>query len=1828
MQSSDSGLNAGSEDENLDIVDMALPASPIGIGGDVDITTGALTLATPVPVIEPEVDISTLRDFADPVRARDSIYSKVLDAVQKIEPVANDRFTLRLSGADYIDDANLTKRQQKHAILNNETPSRRLSGLWELVDNATGEVVDKRKSVLMRVPRLTDRGTFIHRGVEYAMKNQQRLRSGVYTRIQSNGEIESHVNVLPGKGQSHRYFVDPAKGVFKIKVQQGTVGMIPLLRAMGVGNAELSKHWGPNILAANAAYDNPGELKKLQSKFLSKKEMELTDDERKKALVAKFESMELDPAVTARTLGSPYSNLSKDALFSISRRLMAVSRGEEEPDDRDALHFQQFYGPEDLFAERIARDKDGLRRQLLWKLTGKGSLKSLPPAALNPQLYSALLTSGLGLPLEEINPIEIFDKMSGITRLGEGGIGSIDAIPKESRSVQPSMLGFVDPLRTPESLRAGVDVYMAQNALKGNDGKIYGKFIDNRTGKIVFKTPEQVADSVVLFPTKDTSSPFRQAMRKGKMAVVRPEEGDLTLAAMDDSFNGLSNIIPLKSQVKGQRLVMATRMSVQALPVENAEAPLVQSAVPGTGETKSFEELYGEKVGAIYASKPGKVVDIQDDQITIMAPDGTEEVVELYRNLPHNRKTLLHQDPLVQLGQTVRPGQLLAKSNFTDKNGAVALGLNARTAYMSWGGANFEDGIVISQEFADRAKSQHAYQHFLETNDNTKLSKKDYVGLFPGKFSRELLNNIDDTGVIKPGTKVQYGDPLVLAISKKEQAHNRVHKRKSTDFGDAAITWDHEDPGVVTDVAMTKKGPLVMVKALSTMKVGDKMCFDVNTSILTSDGWVSVADLTEKHTLATLNPTYNTLEWHKPSKLYCYTHVGSMARISDKSVDQLVTLEHDLWYGDAGNFRKIRAKDFVSMMPTGSFKKNCGWIGKDLSVVFPDVACPASYLYFLVWFSLRGYCVINDSRQKLVEIRISAKSKHRSTILKAMDDLGWRYDADPAVDVIRVYSDRLYDSLVELGDDANIRRLPKELFRLNNMYAKQFLSYIVTDVFDGADAFNIVSGGLRGDLCIVALQAGWALEDDFSDDETLCRLLVTEQELQPAFDAKAADTTCLVKQFSGMVYCVTVRNHLVYVRRNGKVCWSGNSGRYGDKGVIAQIIPTEQMPTDAEGRPFEVLVNPLGIPTRTNPAQLAELWLGKIAEKLGQPIKVEDFQDHVDMSAVVRDKLKEHGLKGEEDIFDPTTGRKVKQIATGNRFFMKLHHSSEGKLSGRAGGAYTMEGLPAKGGPDGGFTNSKRLGMLELNALLSHGALHTIRDAKIVRGQKNEEYWNQFMSGYTPTSVKVPIVYKKFVNQLKASGINVVPDESQVHILAMTDDDVMQLAGGREITSSEGVDWSKGLKEIKGGLFDRSKTGGHDGSYWSYFRLSDPLPNPAMEEPIRRILGLTKKQFEETIAGTHTLGRFGTGSKGMANALSSIDLNAAIKEARDTITAGKKTKRDDAVKRLGYLKAIQQSGLKPSQYMMSVVPVLPPAFRPVSLMSNKMPLVDDANFLYKELFELNKTLSDLKREVGDDSVGEERLQVYKAFKAVTGLGDPVGKKLKDQNVKGILRTIFGSSPKFSTMQRKLISTTVDNVGRGVAIPNPDFDMDSIGLPEDAAFNTYERYVTARLVRQGLPLLNAREHISSKTPLARKALVEEMETRPVLVSRAPALHKFSILAYKPRLVKGSAIQANPTTIKGHNLDFDGDTMNFHAPADAKAVQEAYDRLLPSKNLFKLSDMRTPAHMPVNEYVAGLYHASQAVSNKKPRVFRSAKDVREAYARNEISLDEPIEILESS
>lgn len=679
------------------------------------------------------------------------------------------------------------------------------------------------------------------------------------------------------------------------------------------------------------------------------------------------------------------------------------------------------------------------------------------------------------------------------------------------------------------------------------------------------------------------------------------------------------------------------------------------------------------------------------------------------------------------------------------------------------------------------------------------------------------------------------------------------------------------------------------------------------------------------------------------------------------------------------------------------------------------------------------------------------------------------------------------------------------------------------------------------------------------------------------------------------------------------------SSRFGAKGVVSRVFPNDQMFHDANGEPLDVLINPAAIIGRVNPGMIYEALLGKVAAKTGKPYVLPSFSGESFRDFTESEILK-HGVPDKEDLFDPVSQRKVPGVLTGLQYFHKMEHTSDSKLSGRGGGGEddftSLDDQPGKGGD----TGAKKIGALQVMALLSHRAQNVIQDAQLNRGGANPEMWAAIRSGRPLPSPKTPFIFNKFLATLNGAGVRTVRKGDHFNILAMTDKDVREMAK-HVIDSPDTLDLKTGMP-ISGGLFDPAKFGGPEGMDFARIDLDEPIPNPLMEEPVRSLLGLTKDKFRDVLAGKEYLNGK-TGPQAFSHALETLDLDRMEQDARQVLRSGRKTMRSKAVKQLGFITGLKKTGIQPGELMTKHVPVLPPTYRPISIIDG-LATVSDPNFLYRDILHSRDALRQNKLDLPEEELGDERLAVYDSVRASQGLGEPVHPELAEKGVKGFLKTITGTSgPKSGIFMSKVVSHPVNTVGRSVAVPDANLNMDEVGVPEEMAWRMFAPFTISRMARAGMSAPDATKHVVDRTPTARRFLLEEMEARPVMYSRDPALHRYNIQGSKAVIRPGSAIAASPLIVKGFNLDFDGDQVNIHVPISDAAVKDVQEKMLPSKNLLAIKNKKIFAQ-PSQEFILGLSNLSQPNKKKSVSIFQDKNDALASYHRREIDLDTPIEV----
>jgi len=694
------------------------------------------------------------------------------------------------------------------------------------------------------------------------------------------------------------------------------------------------------------------------------------------------------------------------------------------------------------------------------------------------------------------------------------------------------------------------------------------------------------------------------------------------------------------------------------------------------------------------------------------------------------------------------------------------------------------------------------------------------------------------------------------------------------------------------------------------------------------------------------------------------------------------------------------------------------------------------------------------------------------------------------------------------------------------------------------------------------------------------------------------------------------------------------AGVHGNKGVITKVIPDSEAPRTKDGRIPDILLNPHGIIGRINMGQLYESAAGKIAQKTGKPYVVTNFDEHETNKKVEAD-LKKHGLSDTEEMFT-ADGKSLGHVNFGSPYILRLAKTGKTGFSARMPGqGYDVNRQPVKGGEEG----SKALDQLTFFSMLSHGAKKNLLDAH-VKSERNDEYWHAIEMGKIPPTPHTTFAFDKFMSLLRGAGINADKRGPEFVLAPMTDETTKKLSKGK--ISEFNFLYGKNLKEIKGGMFDTQITGGMNGTNYAHIELPERMPNPVFENAIKSLANIKQPQYDALVAGTMHLGKDGrlsqtpspgskTGGPAIAELLKNVNPETEIPRLKLLL---KKTTNESDInkinKKIRYLAALRDMGTSADEaYTRKLVPVVPPQYRPIQEIQNRGLVVSPPNYLYQSLGILSEAHDHPVMKFLDDSEKTQlRAETYKASRALAGLED-VYTRGKSQPTRGFISQITNATPKQGFFLDKLITKKQDIAGRGVIVNGPDLHMDEIGIPEKMAKTIFRPFTVREFTTAGYKPDMARKEIEAGTPLAKRMLEAAMSKRTVLMNRAPSLHKFSVMAFKPRLTEGLAVRVPPLVFKGYNADVDGDTVTLHVPVSEEAIRES-TKMFPSNNLWKPGTgelMTTPSQ----EAAIGLYFLSQSekgrgvINNALPPKYHvtstlSARAAKELY--NKIAKEDPV------
>src|ERR1700753_4109780 len=373
--------------------------------------------------------------------------------------------------------------------------------------------------------------------------------------------------------------------------------------------------------------------------------------------------------------------------------------------------------------------------------------------------------------------------------------------------------------------------------------------------------------------------------------------------------------------------------------------------------------------------------------------------------------------------------------------------------------------------------------------------------------------------------------------------------------------------------------------------------------------------------------------------------------------------------------------------------------------------------------------------------------------------------------------------------------------------------------------------------------------------------------------------------------------------------------------------------------------------------------------------------------------------------------------------------------------------------------------------------------------------------------------------------------------------------------------------------------------------------------------------------------RGGMGAEAVRDLLEQVDLAADCEELEQIINTSKGQKQARAVKRLKVASAFLHSENRPEWMILDAVPVIPPELRPMVQLDGGRFATSDLNDLYRRVINRNNRLKRLL-DLGAPEiiVNNEKRMLQEAVDAlfdngrrgrpVTGPGNRPLKSLSDM--------LKGKQGRF---RQNLLGKRVDYSGRSVIVVGPQLKLHQCGLPKGMALELFKPFVMKRLVdlSHAQNIKSAKRMVERARPVVWDVLEEVISEHPVLLNRAPTLHRLGIQAFEPQLVEGKAIQIHPLVCAAFNADFDGDQMAVHVPLSAEAQAEARILMLSSHNILKPPDGK-PVPLPTQYRVIGLYYLTHLTPGAKGegRVFSSDAEARMAFDNGELHLQAPVKI----
>lgn len=1483
--------------------------------------------------------------------------------------------------------------------------------------------------------------------------------------------------------------------------------------------------------------------------------------------------------------------LEKEDILLTIKTLVAIKDGRDSIDDIDNLGNRRVRCVGELIENQFRIGLARVTRSALERIAMIDADSVMPYDLINSKLIMSIIkdffgTFQLSQFMDQTNPLSEISHKRRISALGPGGL-TRDHAGFEVRDVHPTHYGRICPIETPEGQNIGLISSLATFAQINKYGFIEAPFRRVVGGKV---TDE------VIYLSATQESKYKIAgstinMNNGKIVdemVICRFESEFVMAPSSEVnfidlvptqvFSVATCLIPLIENDDANRALMGANMQRQAVPLLKSEAPFV-----GTG----IENIVArDSESVILAANDGIVEYVDALKIVIRRAESDGIGVDIY-NLSKfqksNHNTCINQTPIVRVSDVVQKGDVISNGPNIDK-GEIALGKNVLIAFVPWGGYNFEDAILISEKVVqkDIYTSVHIEEFELVIRD-TRLGPEEVTRDVPN-VSDETVRNLDETGIICIGAQIKPGDILVGKVTPKsetpvtseEKLLRAIFGEKAADVKDSSLYVPPGTSGVVTEVRIFSRGGIEKDQR---------------------------AMMIEREQIDALAKTKN---------------------------QELFVIER---------FLSNKVNDLLLDQEIKSGSKSGGKISQEFS---------------------DGLNLVQKLKLELVDSAISSE----------LTNLAYHYE-----EYKNNLEKRFNESVAEIqnGDD-----LPQGVLKVVKIFVATKHKLQPGDKMSGRHGNKGVVSKIVPEEDMPFLEDGTVVDVILNPLGIPSRMnigQVLETHLGWAAMNLGRQLARLIEeQKASRLEIDVMKDFLADVYKNDKESLKKINGLPDEEflsfcqGMSKGMYFSTPVFDGAKAGDIEEMLNLAGLDS-TGQVKLID---GKTGEYFDRKVTV-GVQYIMKLHHLVDDKIHARSIGPYSLVTQQPLGGK--SYFGGQRFGEMevwalqaygasyiLQEMITVKSDDVAGRTKTYESIVLNkdqfqyGIPESFKVMVKELRALSLNLQFENKQENqAVKEDTLISYSGNIDQFDQIkiniasphdVISWSSGEVEKPetINYRTFKPEKGglccAKIFGPVKDYECLcgKYKKMKYKDVVCEKCGVEVTVSRvrrermghvtlaapvvHIWFLKLLPSRIGLLLDMQVKNLEKILYFESYVVLDSTIDGLNKGDLVSENEVNEYKMKY---GEHRF-EVGIGAEGIQSMLKSLDLQALRSELQlEKANSTAATKNIRIAKRLKLIEEFIASGNKPEWMVMTVLPVLPPDLRPLVMLEGGRFATSDLNELYRRVINRNNRLKRLlELSAPEIIIRNEKRMLQEAVDALLDNGRR-GKVVKNNNkrpFKSLSDMLKGKQGRF---RQNLLGKRVDYSGRSVIVVGPELKLHQCGLPKQMALELFKPFVYAKLQMYGAgnTIKAVKRIVELQKSEVWDALEEVIKDHPVLLNRAPTLHRLSIQAFEPILIEGKAIQLHPLVCSAFNADFDGDQMAVHVPLSIQAQIEARVLMMATNNILSPASGK-PILVPDKDIVLGIYYLTLEFAKEPGEglIFADIDELRHALDNKEVTLHSKI------